>query len=310
MTSEKLSIVYTDGLKIEDPSLLSTLALFYDEVVLPHPYDLDPECNALIRWPFKYMDDLEYEQKRYLSWRKGLHELFDENLIKVLPPPIPANDIPDDFNEKFSQMTGFNKNYYSPSMVFDGHLALTVHALFNKSAINEWSLNRKEEELEVYSDQILQKWINIEFPMVKELKPQEILELREKLSPLRKGAKLYINSKLTKLYEILNNVDHDTSKAIDILVKGEIKPEISDLENKRFMESLELIASSIKTTAGVAKDIISMVIQPWDWRNYPGLFEKFGEGFENLFGHYKDYHSKENRALQFVGRLKKYKGIK
>ena len=89
----QLSCTYVDGVTIAAPSLLSTLALFYDEVLLPHPYDLDPECEPLMRWPFKYQDELEWRQEQYLTWRNGLRELFEAGVLKVSSPPISADQL-------------------------------------------------------------------------------------------------------------------------------------------------------------------------------------------------------------------------
>jgi hypothetical protein len=118
MGKNNLTCIYTDGITISDLSMLSTLTLFYDEVYLPHPYDLDPEAEPLMRWPFKYMDKLEWEQKKYLAWIDSVRELFDAGILTVFPAPIPANNLPENFNDEFVKMTNFHSNYYSSSMVF------------------------------------------------------------------------------------------------------------------------------------------------------------------------------------------------
>ena len=45
--TRKLSITYSSGL-IPPSELMSTLAVFYDEIWLPYPYDLDPHGVQLM----------------------------------------------------------------------------------------------------------------------------------------------------------------------------------------------------------------------------------------------------------------------
>ena len=48
--SHPRKIVYASSLVLPDPGTLATLALLYDEVHLPHAYDVDPDGERLMRW--------------------------------------------------------------------------------------------------------------------------------------------------------------------------------------------------------------------------------------------------------------------
>ena len=107
MSPRELRCVYASGLTIQDPDLLSSLALFYDKIWLPHPYDLDPQAPHLMNWPFKKLDDLDWEQKRYASWKESNKELFDAGALEVMPPPVTIGvDDPDDLAQQLRDELG------------------------------------------------------------------------------------------------------------------------------------------------------------------------------------------------------------
>jgi hypothetical protein len=92
-TSQKLSITYSSGL-IPPPEWMSTLAVFYDEVWLPFPYDLDFEHHK--KYPLYYnlnkmmayrgyFTSIEYlpsAQKCYFEWKNEWNALFDNSILR------------------------------------------------------------------------------------------------------------------------------------------------------------------------------------------------------------------------------------
>jgi len=62
--ARKLSITYSSEL-IPPPETMRTLAVYYDEIWLPHPYDLDPKVLRLFNLSpfstlFSYSDIARY----------------------------------------------------------------------------------------------------------------------------------------------------------------------------------------------------------------------------------------------------------
>jgi hypothetical protein len=110
-------------------------------------------------------------------------------------------------------------------------------------------LNSRKSEYAVAREQILDKWFNYRMPCYGELHPQQILELRNNISPYREGTKIYINAKLLKLYEILADTGLEKYKAIELLVSNDIETELYDLEKRKFRESIEFGGGIIKRTA-------------------------------------------------------------
>jgi len=304
MKNNILSCIYTDGLTIDDPSMLSTLVLFYDKIYLPHPYDLNPEAKPLAHWPFKYMDKLEWHQGRYLSWLHRVKELIDAGIIEILPAPIPADNLPDDFNDQFVKMTKFRENYYSSSMVLDGYVALTVHCLFSNTNVPEWSLRKEQNVSLSATEQILANWFTCRIPCYGELHPEQILELREKLAPYQEGTRHYVNSKLLTLHDILRNSDIPKDAAIELLVKSEIETEMYDLEKRKFLEQIEFLSGIAKRAATLPSATLITTITAGLSLT---LLEKFADGLEFITGYYKNKTSKEYKALQFIGKLESVK---
>jgi hypothetical protein len=95
----KLSITYSSGL-IPPPELMSTLAVFYDEIWLPYPYDLDqdgiqifPVFNRMAEINAKsgaYKIRLE-ARNTYRQQRERWYLLFNRDICRILSPPLEAN---------------------------------------------------------------------------------------------------------------------------------------------------------------------------------------------------------------------------
>src|SRR5438105_902209 len=90
-----LAVTYSSGVICEAPDVLSTLAVFYDEIWFPFPYDLNPSSG--IRTPLFYTDTIYIgsAQDRYREWLEKWSLLFKNGILNTLPAPVPL--APEDY---------------------------------------------------------------------------------------------------------------------------------------------------------------------------------------------------------------------
>lgn len=106
--SKKLSITYSSGL-IPPPELMSTLAVFYDEVWLPYPCDIDIERVRECPLLKTIVDDNRNirfflpSQQYYSNWKNKWNSLFKNDILQVI--------LPKEFNIKLSLDDHYNILY-------------------------------------------------------------------------------------------------------------------------------------------------------------------------------------------------------
>src|SRR6266852_2575047 len=84
----KLSVTYLSGIYVRDPTVLSTLAVFYDEIWLPHPYGGFDKQG--IKFNVQTGQDREAARTCYWSW--DWHPLFDAGILRTIPRPVTLDD--------------------------------------------------------------------------------------------------------------------------------------------------------------------------------------------------------------------------
>src|SRR5437867_7529541 len=91
-----LSCIFSSRLHIREDEI-ATLGVFFDEIFLPYPYGVDP---AAIHLPWfhdsgvvgigTYM--LEGVRREFQAWKEKYKLLFEEGVLRTLPPPIKETD--------------------------------------------------------------------------------------------------------------------------------------------------------------------------------------------------------------------------
>jgi hypothetical protein len=130
-----LSITYSSGLRLSGPDL-ATLATYYDEVWLPYPFNWDPNASVIFH-PVgnqpSFQEALALYQNDYLSWRSQNALLFEEGILKTLPPPWGEEGPPPKVWEELESMMGKRESgHISSAKVATGLAALAVHILAAK----------------------------------------------------------------------------------------------------------------------------------------------------------------------------------
>src|SRR6266566_2062137 len=135
MPPRTLSVVYSSGL-VAHGMLLATLATYYDEVWFPYPFNCDPDANLKFTPEGDQpalRETLEWQQRDYVDWRSRYALLFDERILRTLPPPfeiggpLPANHL-----SRISALCDDppRDDKVSSMSVFMGTAALAVHHLY------------------------------------------------------------------------------------------------------------------------------------------------------------------------------------
>jgi hypothetical protein len=94
LRTRALNIVCSSDLLIDDPELLTTLSVFYDQVYLPYPYHCDPDAEPLIGMSNILKREVLLEEEDvggYITWKNRYKVLFDNGTFELLPPSVIRN---------------------------------------------------------------------------------------------------------------------------------------------------------------------------------------------------------------------------
>nr|RNJ68764.1 MAG: hypothetical protein EDM05_13925 [Leptolyngbya sp. IPPAS B-1204] len=310
MRAKSFNCVYASELLISDSGLLTTLALFYDKVSLPHPYDLDANAKPLIRWPFDKLDDLEIEQRHYRSWINANKELFNAGVLEVLPPPLEAQrDEPIDLAQRLLEELGSSLPYFTSSQVFSGKLALAMHALFSQTTDPEFITSRPGNTSTQHLQTVLAtSLLEYQLPQLEKLHPEQILELREEVAPYKQGFIDYLSKMTDNVEQRLQSTANDANEAARRTVERVIIPEFNEFLAQELPHRVGWWAGLIQKTASTLSSVIKVVVTPWDMANY---FDVAGNPF-GLVEHFTDpmveRASNKHRAIQFINTIERVSG--
>lgn len=305
MSPRELRCVYASGLTIQDPDLLSSLALFYDKIWLPHPYDLDPQATPLMNWPFKKLDDLDWEQKRYASWKESNKELFDAGALEVMPPPVTIGvDDPDDLAQQLRDELGILYPHFSSSQVFSGRIALAAHALFSKTDDPEFVLSRPDDTSTAHLRSVLAtSLLEYKIPRLGKLSAEQILKLREEVAQYKQGFVDYLNQMVDDVEDRLIKTGGDDREAAMRTIERKIVPEFDEFLARELPERVKWWSGLVKRAAASTKSVISVVLLPWNIANYPGVVENSAGIVEHIADRAVQQAKNQHRAFQLIGKI-------
>jgi hypothetical protein len=215
MADDKLSITYSSGL-IPPPELMSTLAVFYDEIWLPQPYELDPKST----WKNPLLSIMSHliprNREDFVHQKRQWSLLYDSNLLKALP----GYDI--------RKSSSFNQNKYDEELqkYFTQHrlkaqrVSKTIHdrcmishlAYTNKLSPELFISNPSDTSTSRLAGFLADAIFQLKIPQLKTLNAEQILEVRYKLRNFKEGFTDYV-IRLTNDVEALLR-SGETSEAI------------------------------------------------------------------------------------------------
>ena len=214
-----MSCVFSSGLFIRSEDI-ATLAVFFDEIFLPYPYDVDPNAGKLPGFKDAGIVGLgtfflEAIQKEFDSWRQRYSALFNAGILRTLPPPIKGTDnYPTDYLDILHSSKA-SRSHLERGKVSHWNMALGIPALalfaayskkpapelFFKSTTGHYPIrflhNSTESDASTFSltAALAKSLFSYQFPELAALTADQILEVREFLKDEKEG---FVLSKLNR----------------------------------------------------------------------------------------------------------------
>ena len=220
----KLSITYSSGL-IPPPEYMSTLAMFYDEIWLPNPYELDLEkseelgeeytflTQSLAEQGEEHKEALKLAQEEFYRLKTRWSTLYKESLLRTLSPVtlvdlelenayIPKNIYFEYFNTK-SLRNLISKGVILDNVVFDliSVFMLCIQCARNDKPSPELFISKTSDtSTSRLAGFLVDAIFQYQVPQLKTLNAEQILDTRYQLRNFKEGFSDYI-------YELTHEVE-------------------------------------------------------------------------------------------------------
>jgi hypothetical protein len=301
------SITYSSGVLCEKPDILSTLAVFYDEVWLPYPYNWDP--GAVVLWDYKPTQaSLLARQERYTDWRSQWQPLFDQQLLHTLPPPIKPGEYPSNFSqevwEKLEDKIGagiYADGEYCASTwdIVTGRLAMIIHALYARKPSPEFFVSNPQDTSTSHLSSVLTRSLfQYRIPQLEALRAEQILEVRDYIKDTREGFASYVSEMVddmeTRLKSGLSQEEaaHRTIERKFLPKYNEVRRQLTSKKTGFWSKVLAAGGKFLKIDAA-----------PWTPKFYGSLFETFFGSSDEIAKAEIEARSNANQAFQFLAKL-------
>jgi hypothetical protein len=319
------SCVYASRLSIP-PDDLATLAVFFDEIWLPYPYDVDPEAIGLPG--FEDSEGvglgtffLHTIREEFRAWKENAAPLFNEGVLRTLPPPVQTSDAwPAHFLHQLHK-SGMGEGFgfgTTREELLDGKIrhwdialgkpALATYAAFSPKPAPELFLESRmvkgrDTGLETSTPRLAtflaRSLFQYQIPQLAPLPADEILEVRNLLAQEKEGFVAY-------LYSLVDDVEkraregHDWEDAASLaVVERKVIPEY--VQFRRVLESKKSGFWAKVLEAG--GKFMQIDASPWTPKFYWGLFEAFSNSIEARTKLEEDARSNAGHAFQYLAKL-------
>lgn len=302
-----LSITYSSGC-VPGRNVLSTLAVFYDEISLPYPYGYDPDGIYLWRKTrpenSRALTDM---QSAYLRWRENWSELFEHNIFQTLPPPISSSKEASGFGETIKTNLGYSKEmegHFYTSDIISGKVALLVHALYGDKPTPElFVANPQDRGTSRLAGFVVRSLFNYQVPQIGDLNAEQILEVRDLLKDTKEGFVSAIFEAVDDVEDRINNGDASETKAAQKTVERKLTPQYKEI--RRQLESSRKTSwwSSVLATGG---RLLQIDVAPWTPKFYGQVIEAFFETKRESEEARNLMRSNSGQAFQYLTNLRSY----
>jgi len=310
MPNKPLNIVYASDLTIQDPSLLATLAVIYDKVYVPHAYDLDPDARPLMRWPMKHMDDLGLIQRGYKSWKDRWKLLFESGVIEVLPPAFHSEgeELPD-LQARLLKELNIKVPFFGSSDVFNGRVALAMHAIFTRTTDPEFLLNSPgATDTNHLRGTLATSLIQYRIPKISEMPPAQLMQVRADIKSDREGFIYYLNALVDDVERRLSATAGDERVAARRTVERKIIPELEEHLRQEKLRAEKTLVKILKFAAKGADAVLGVFLAPWNFKNYKGVSELLLDVADAQIEKKLQQAANKHRAFQFMASIERAQG--
>ena len=317
--TRKLSITYSSGL-IPPPELMSTLAVFYDEIWLPYPYFIKtdgtpyffekPELSHV-----RELDDLRAMSdlaKIYTDWDNKFRLLVDKEIIRTIQGidaidiPIPQDlSIPDPLVLKAFNI--FSKRYSSKDtdhIVMNTSMLdviLAINVLYNRYPAPEIFI---PDPLDTNTSRLAGLLVNSLFqyqvPQLQVLNAEQILEIRDYLKDTKDGFRCYISEMIDDIERRIQEHNLSDIEATQKTFERKIQPQYEE-----FCRKLAAKKTGFWSKIAVAGGkFLQVDAAPWTPKFWGAVLEMFGVSIDELSkSEQENFLSNKSQAFNYIATL-------
>jgi hypothetical protein len=318
--------------------VVTTLAVFYDEVWFPCPYGFDPQVKDFWSPAFPnsqnpYLRLLEaqkvYSQATYDERTNYWKPLFEEGIFKTLPPIDRARlDIPPANEEQYKKQFGvssptdeelrfwvFKERLFSyferqhgraplreaiEDVYLTGAWALALHAVFAQKPSAELFISKQSDtSTSRLSGFVVQSLFRYVVPQLNALHPEQILEVRELLKDTKEGFVDYIFEVVDDVEDKIMSGDVSEAEAAHKVVERKLLPKYREMRRQLLAERTGFWSSVLAT----GSKLLQIDATPWTPKFYGQLIEAFFGPLDKMSEEAVKARSNSRQAFQYIATL-------
>lgn len=298
----------------EGETSISTLAVFYDKVLLPYPYFFDEA--APVFWTNSGKSLIEKDvQDDFADWKHTMRPLIDAKIVEFLPPPfIKPEEFPSTFTKevrsRINTLRGgvgkLPKGTLSTNWdMATGTFTFALHALYGSKPAPELFIsdpsNKATARLAAY---LVQTLFRFQFPRLSDLHPDEILEVREYLKDSKEGFVDLMVELTDDVESRLRNGDSSELAAATKTVERKLLPKYREFRRQLNAKKMGFWS---KVLARGAK-FLQIDAAPWTPKFYGSILEGLFGTLDDAAQDDEKRYTSEGQAFQYLARLEERAG--
>jgi hypothetical protein len=309
-----LSVTYSSGIYIRKPEVLSTMAVFYDQVWLPYPYGFEKEGIWFRRDTFSGLQSHRQFRDDIYSWTAEWGPLYDQGILRTLPPPIPPGDIFSAGKEVVANREGaLNQIYGKLIDQYEGihvpysvgvteeieNLSLALHAAYAHKVGPELFISDPTATASArLAGFLVRSLFEYRFPELQGLTAEQIVEVRDYIKDTKEGFVDYIFQTVDDVEARLKSGDKSEEGAARKTVERKLVPWYDELCRQLKSKKAGFWANVLAAGAKFLK----IDATPWTPKFYGDLFEIFGS-MDEVTKAKAEAQSNASQAFQYLARM-------
>jgi hypothetical protein len=340
MTNEtrKLSITYSSDL-IPPPKIMSTLAVFFDEIWLPYPYDLDPKGISFLNMPpfsslfshaavisflsgtaasllgllpyyfsrqRRYQLLMQPSQNSYMHSKSTWKSLFEQQILRILPPvdvaQIPLSELLEKVTAKLQETPSRrdDSRQIRSNDIREGALFLVLHTLYTSKISPElFVYNTSDTNTSRLAGFLVNSIFQYQIPKLQELNSEQILEVRDYLKDTKQGFTYYIHEMTDDVEQRLKGGNLSEIEAAQKTFERKILPQYEECRRQLAARKTGYWANVLSASA----DFLKVDATPWTPKFYGELLKWLGVALNLTAKDEEALLTNKNQAFQYLARL-------
>jgi hypothetical protein len=316
MSSEahKLSITYSSSL-LPPPKLMSTLAVFYDEVSLPRfsPFLGDEEDYSFVHILRGISRDMartrneefnrlhERLHERYIRDRKPWEQLFQTEILKIIPETNPhilrerENALPDNTELDLDRL----RIAVDLALSMFPDRSMWMHYLADKPSPELFFSDPSDTRTERLAGFLVHSIFDYQVPQLSNLNAEQILEVRDYLKDTKKGFTYYIHEMTDDVEQRLKGGNLQEIEAAQKTFERKILPLYEEFRRQLVARKTGYWANVLSASA----DFLKVDATPWTPKFYGELLKWLGVALNFTAKDEEMLLTNKNQAFQYLARL-------